>query len=383
MIDLKNISLQFDAKLDSIKSYDIERSKLADEYRIELAKFRIIDISMNEKLPSYSGAKFLETGKLIHPFPYNWKNRHEAMEWVDSVLSGVAVGAVDGSQIYSDKNFEIPVAVIQTSSIFNRHTNYQDYKQETEATIITPDEFADASVYYFGDEYVNARRFSRECDNIIRLMKGHKKIYTLLDGTLIIPHINFLHQNIREIYIKSIMQLLEASENTGNPVISYTDTAKPSDIALMMYCLPFGLKISKLQDEYLFDLRWGERTAAFLCDRADRRGEDSSSVLDNYGRFKNQVAFFYIKLGNNRRLGRVEFPVGVYERGEIGKIADIIRAQCVIRGNYPDILMRAHDAAVIQMNEHDLFYGMFENFCNTHGININKSAKHFHKTMKR
>jgi hypothetical protein len=61
---------------------------------------------------------------------------------------------------------------------------------------------------------------------------------------------------------------------------------------------------------------WGERTAAFLCDRDNRRGDDARSVLD--------------------------------------KIADIIRAECVIRGNYPNILIRAHDAAVMRMSECDL-----------------------------
>lgn len=382
MIDLKNISLQFDAKLDSIMSYDIERSELTEEYRNELTKFRNIDTSMNERLPAYSGAKFLETGKLIHPFPYNWKNRHEAMEWVDSVLSGVAVGAVDGSQIYSNKNFEIPIAVIQTSRIFNRHTGDGDYKQETVAAIITPREFESASVYSFGSEYVDARRFSMECDSIMRLMKEHEKLYVLLDGALILSHINILNKNIREIYINAIMKLLDASEKTNNPVIGFIDTTMLRDVTLMMHFL-FGLKKSKLADTHLFShLLWGERTAAFLCDRDDRRGEDSGSVLDNYGRFKNGIAFFYMRLSNGLP-ARVEFPAWVYEKGDIDKIADIIRAECVIRSNYPDILMRAHDAAVIRTSEHDLFYGMFDNFCKAHGIKIHRSAKYFHKTMNR
>lgn len=381
MIDLKNISLQFDAKLDSIKSYDIERSELTVEYREELEKLKTIDTSMNVRLPPYSGAKFLETGKLIHPFPFNWKNRHEAMEWVDSVLSGIAVGAVDGSQIYSDKNFEIPVAVIQTSSVFNRHTA-SDYKQETGAAIITPAEFEAASVYSFGSEYVDARRFSMECDTIIRLMKEHEKLYILLDGALILSHINVLNRNIREIYINAIVKLLSASRETHNTVIGFIDTTMPRDITLMMHFL-FGLKKTKLSDTHLFsNLLWGERTAAFLCDRDDRRGEVSSSVLDNYGLFKNSIAFFYMRLGNGLP-ARVEFPAWVPEKDDIDKIADIIRAQCIIRGNYPDILMRAHDAAVIKMSEHDLFYGMFDNFCRAHGIKINKSAKHFHKTLRR
>ncbi|MFZ3384508.1 MAG: DNA double-strand break repair nuclease NurA [Candidatus Methanoperedens sp.] len=380
MLDLKNISLQFDEKLSAIKSYDAERSELTMEYRTELDKLKMINLDLNKNLLPYSGAKLLEPGKLIHSFPFNWKNRNAAMEWVDSVLNGVPVGAVDGSQIYSDKNYEIPLAVIQISRIFNRHTENMDYKQETDATIITPDEFEAASVYSFSSEYVDARRFSMECEGIVRLMNEHKSIFILLDGALILSHINVLNKNIREIYIKSITKLLEFSEKTRNPVIGFIDTTMPRDITLMMHFL-FGLRKSKLSDTHLFsNMLWGERTAAFLCDRDDRRGEEARSVLDNYGRFRNDIGFFYMRTGNGLP-ARVEFPAWVHKEGMVDKIADIIRAECIIRSNYPDILMRAHDAAVIRTNEHELFYGMLENFCNFHGIKIHRSAKDFHKRL--
>ncbi|HEX7628145.1 MAG TPA: DNA double-strand break repair nuclease NurA [Candidatus Methanoperedens sp.] len=380
MLDLKNISLQFDEKLSAIKSYDVERSELTLEYRAQLEKMKILDPALNEKLPHYSGAKILEPGKLIHTFPFNWKSRSESMEWVDSVLSGVPVGAVDGSQIYSDKNYEIPLAVIQISRIFNRHTSDRDYSQDTDAMIITPDEFEAASVYSFGSEYIDARRFSMECEGIVSLMNEYKSIFILLDGALILSHINVLNKNIREIYIKSITKLLEFSEKTRNPVIGFIDTTMPRDITLMMHFL-FGLRKSKLSDTHLFsNMLWGERTSAFLCDRDDRRGDEARSVLDNYGRFRNDIGFFYMRTG----LGlpaRVEFPAWVHKEGMVDKIADIIRAECIIRGNYPDILMRAHDAAVIRTNEHELFYGMLENFCKVHGIKIHRSAKDFHKRL--
>ena len=381
MLDLKSISDQFDTRLSAIKSYDIERSALSEEYRTELNKLMVLDLSINEGLPPYCGAKPLEPGKLIRIFPFNWKNRHDAIDWVDTVLSGIAVGGVDGSQIYSDKNYEIPMAVIQTSRILNRHTSKSDYKEEIEADIITPDEFEAASVYSFGSEYVDARRFASECDSIIRLMK-HDKPCILLDGALILSHINVLNRNIREIYVRSITKLLEASESTRSPVMGFIDTTMPLDITLMMHFL-FGLKKSKLSDTHLFShLLWGERTAAFLCDRDDRRGDEAKSVLDNYGRHRDEIGFFYMRVSNGLP-ARVEFPAWVYRDGLVDKIADIIRAECVIRGNYPDILMRAHEAALIRMSEHDLFYGLLENFCRVHGIKINKSAKHFHKMMNR
>jgi len=382
MLDLKNLSLAFDEKLSAIKSYDAERSELTMEYRAELGRLKNINPEINKDLHPYSGAKLLEPGKLIRPFPFNWKNRNDAMDWVDSVLCGVPVGAVDGSQIYSDKNYQIPLAVIQISRIFNRHSENMDYKQETDAAIITPDEFEAASVYSFGSEYVDARRFSMECDGIARLLEEYKRIFVLLDGALVLSHINVLNRNTREIYLKAIMRLLDISERTRNPVIGYIDTTMPRDITLMMHFL-FKLKKSKLADTHLFsNMLWGERTAAFLCDRDDRRGDEARSVLDNYGKFRNELAFFYMGTGNDIP-ARVEFPLWVYKEGLVDKIADIIRAQCIIRCNYPDILMRAHDTAVIRTNEHDLFYGMLDNFCKVHGIRIRRSAKDFHKKINR
>lgn len=379
MLDLKNISRQFDENLSAIRSYDAERSHLTEEYRSDLDRLKIIDPGMNRDLPPYSGAKLLEGGDLVHPFRFTWKNRSHAMEWVDSVLSGVPVGAVDGSQIYSSKNYEIPLAVIQISKIFNRHVN-GDHKQETDVSIITPDEFDEASVYSFGTEFVDARRFSMECDGIIDLLKEHENIFVLLDGALLISHINVLNRNMRQLYIKGVTDLLEASEKTGNPVIGFIDTSMPRDITLMMHFL-FGLRKSKLSDVHLFsNMDWGERTAAFRCDRDDRRGDESGSVLDNYGRFRDKLAFFYIKTGSSLP-SRVEFPSWIHEKNLTDKIADIIRAECIIRRNYPDILIRAHDAAVIRTNEHGLFYSMLENFCHVHGIRLNRSAKNFHKNL--
>lgn len=378
MIDLKNLSDQFDTKLDAIKSYDAQRSELTQEYRGEIERWKHIDLSMNNLLPPYSGARLLEPGKIIRSFTFNWLTRRDAIKWVDTVLSGVAVGAVDGSQIYSDKNYDIPLAVIQTSRIFNRHTG-DDYQQHTYATMITPDEFEAANVYSFGSEYVDARRFEMECDSVVHLLK-ERELFVLLDGALILSHINILNKNIRDIYVNAIMRLLDASENTRCPVVGFIDTTMPRDITLMMHFL-FKLKKSRLSDTYLFsDLLWGERTTAFLCDRDDRRGEESKSVLDNYGRFKNEIAFFYIRLSSGLP-ARVEFPRWVYEEGLIDKIANLLRAECLIRGNYPDILMRAHEAALIRVSEHELFYGMLDNFCKVHGIKIHKSAKYFHKRV--
>jgi hypothetical protein len=65
----------------------VERSTLSEEYRTELKKLNMIDLSMNERLNDYSGWLL---NRETHPsFSIQLKNRHDAIEWVDSVLSGV------------------------------------------------------------------------------------------------------------------------------------------------------------------------------------------------------------------------------------------------------------------------------------------------------
>ncbi|HIH45115.1 MAG TPA: DNA double-strand break repair nuclease NurA [Candidatus Methanoperedenaceae archaeon] len=377
MINLAELSLQFDLKRDALFSYERERSLLAAEYKDRLVELDRADTSMNGMLPAYSGARLLEGEKLIREFGKRWKNRSEAIEWVDSVLGSVTVGAVDGSQIYAEKLYNIPVGAVQVASVFNSHTG-EGVIQKTGIRLITPDEFEAHSVHALSREFVDARRFEAECDALIGLMEEHEGIFVMLDGALVLPHVNFLNEALRSLYVKAVTGLLEVSERTMNPVIGFIDSSMPRDVTRMMGFL-FGLPETKLSDVYLFNMDWGDRTRSFLCDRDDRRQGSLGSVLDSYGRFRDGIAFFYMRTGSAVP-SRVEFPGWAHERGLVEKIADIVRAEAVIRGGYPDLLMRAHNSSVIHAGEHRLFYGMLENFCRQNGIRLDVGAKQFHKT---
>ena len=77
---------------------------------------------------------------------------------------------------------------------------------------------------------------------------------------------------------------------------------------------------------------------------------------------------------------RIEFPVWCADNtDEIDRITDIVRAETIIRGSYPDILMLAHRNAVITSGEHSLFYGMLNRFCIEHGIAAYTGAKQGYK----
>ncbi len=399
MLNISDLSSEFEDRRSAILDYERETSGELEEYKKALPDLDHADASLNIALPQYSGARIFEPGVAIRRFlpAAAWNDRQDAMEWVDSVLAGVAVGSADGSQIYPDKNYGLPIAVVQIGSVRNRHTEESEYAQSTSATLITPDEFVDAEEYVFSKAFVDARRFALECDALIDLMHtsagantetdmdadmDDDRIYLLLDGTLVPSHINALRANVKEIYLDAMRRLLDASNETGNPVIGYVDVSVQRDVVTMMRHI-YGLPETKrLFDPVLFAgrLNWGDRTKAFVCNRDDRRGADSPSVLDMYARHRDSIAFFYMRMGDLP--SRIEFPIWCADdTAEIDRIADIIRAETVIRGSYPDILMVAHRNAVITTGEHSLFYRMLTRFCTEHGIAAYTGAKQAHKEL--
>jgi len=389
MLNISDLSSEFEDRRSAILDYERETSGELEEYKKALPNLDSADASLNSALPQYSGARIFEPGETIRRFrpAAAWNGRQDAMEWVDSVLAGVAVGSTDGSQIYPDKNYGLPIAVVP------------GYAQSTSATLITPDEFADAEVYAFSKEFVDAKRFALECDALIDLMHtgtgtgmeadtdtdtemDDDRICLLLDGTLVPSHINALRANVKEIYLDAMRRLLDASNETGNPVIGYVDVSMQRDVVTMMRHI-YGLPETKrLFYPVLFAgrLNWGDRTKAFVCNRDDRRGADSPSVLDMYAEHRDSIAFFYMRMGDLP--SRIEFPVWCADdTAEIDRIADIIRAETIIRGSYPDILMLAHRNAVITTGEHSLFYRMLNRFCTEHGIATYTGAKQAHKDL--
>ncbi len=399
MLNISDLSSEFEDRRSAILEYERETSGELEEYKKTLPDLDHADASVNSALPQYSGARIFESGVTIRRFlpAAAWNDRQDAMEWVDSVLAGVAVGSADGSQIYPDKNYGLPIAVVQIGIVRNRHTEESEYAQSTSATLITPDEFADAEVYAFSKTFVDARRFALECDALIDLMHtgsgtdtdtdtdrdtdaDDDRIYLLLDGTLVPSHINALRANVKEIYTGAMRRLLDASNETGNPVIGYVDVSVQRDVVTMMRHI-YGLPETKrLFDPVLFAgrLNWGDRTKAFVCNRDDRRGADSPSVLDMYAGHRDRIAFFYMRIGDLPSC--IEFPIWcAHDTAEIDRIADIIRAETIIRGSYPDILMLAHRNAVITTGEHSLFYRMLNHFCTEHGIAAYTGAKQAHK----
>lgn len=406
MLNIHDICSDFETKKDAINNFQQQTSENLSNYLHFLPRLDATKIEHNTTLPHYSGAKILDEGRLFLKFNKIWKKREDAVSWAGDVLDDVTIGCVDGSQIYPDKTIGIQIAVVQTASVINSH-NGCDHSIDVHSRVVTPDEFEQNHIYSFGKEFIDAKRFALECAAIESILKSHDKVYAFLDGSLILSHTQMLNKNIRDIYNNALFSLLATSKNTGNPVIGYVEKSMQGDITDMMGHLYDISTKSRVRDALLLKtkrMEWGDRTKLFICNRDDRRrgtsdGSDTSvskaasdsasepdstsvstsaSTLDTYGAYRDSIAFYYIMM-NRFEPSRVEIPI--WAAGEAEAISNILRAQTVLRGEYPDILKRAHDAAVIRVSEHGIFTEILRNFCDDNGIDLPLSAKQIHKEI--
>ncbi len=382
MLDLKLLSGELDSRKEEIIGYDSETSSVGKLYADRLRMLDDLDASINAQLGTYSGSKVLEDGPFVRRFGHAFLTRQEATDWALDVLKDRNVAAVDGSQIYPSRHISVPIGLVQACTVMNSHNGERRFSTNSKLHLMLPADFEENGSYVFAQAPVSTKRFELECLQIGEFMRSHPGDMAFLDGSLVLSFTGQQEEKEQARYIKAITDLLDVSEETRSPLIAYTDMSMSKDILTFMR-YAFRLQPSgHLTDAFLISdrLRWGDRTRAFTCDRDDRLQKGQRSTLDLYGRHRDNVAFFFIMSGGHL-VSKVEVPKWCYDEGLVERIADTIRAECIIRPGYPDIIHRAHEYASISFAETEMFRGMIDSFAAKHRIKIYKSAKELNKQL--
>ncbi|MEO0769774.1 MAG: DNA double-strand break repair nuclease NurA, partial [Cyanobacteria bacterium J06649_4] len=74
----------------------------------------------------------------IIPSGLSWDNRQQSLEWVDQQLRNVTTFAVDGSQVFPQKDFSIPIALVQIGWFENHHCTEGTYEKDILLDVMTP-----------------------------------------------------------------------------------------------------------------------------------------------------------------------------------------------------------------------------------------------------
>lgn len=381
MLDLRLLSSELDARKEEIIGNEAEMTSVSRLYSDKLTLIDGLDRSFNEQLGKYTGSKVLEEGMLVRRFSRTFRSRQEATDWALEVLKDRNVAAVDGSQIYPSRHISVPIGLVQACTVVNSHGEKR-FSTNSKLRLMLPSDFEKKGSYVYAQGPVSAKRFELECRQIGEFMRAHPGDMVFFDGSLVLSFTQPQDEGEQAQYVNAIVGLLDVAEETRSPLIAYTDMSMSKDLVTLMYRAFRIDHPGHLTDVFLVSdrLRWGDRTRAFICDRDDRIPRTGPSTLDRYGRHRDNVAFFYIMSGGHLA-SRVEVPKWCHDDGLVERIADTIRAECIVRPGYPDIIHRAHEYASISFAETEMFRGMIDAFAAKHRIKIYKSAKELNKQL--
>ena len=324
-----------------------------------------------------------------------WQNREQARQWALKTLDGRPVLAVDGSQIVPTTDYSYPVGAVQIGWFFNdRRTAVESdstnhYEKDIAFEALAPDELFDAAG---GDDgvfpgwRVNQERFVRECAKLCEFMEScaerpfARRPVCFFDGSLIISFAGQLRAGREHGYIQAVQDLLDCSERTQTPLVGYVDNTYSRDFVTLLATLhglptPAHVNDASLLGATLPD--WGDRSPFWVCARPDR--------LSTEGRagFYKRVCFCLARLSVEHAPARLEMPRWLLESGRAGEVVELVLAEAVVGGGYPYVLEAADVTAVIQQQDRQRFYRLFQEFLQEQDLPLTVTRKQRSKLLRR
>lgn len=293
----------------------------------------------------------------------DWRGARPTFESPDSAIAPPAhppqldvIGA-DGSQIYPDRHAAALYFLVNIGSLHLLHGSGEAPQPSSTPRLV----FEDKDLYdKFGGliraESIQAERDIAEMEELARRAEAAtgRASLTLLDNGLLLwiaLQERELGRGPVEAYLSRYWAAMRRLRGAGAALAGFVDRPRSADVLSLLHLATTPLEAINpeelqhtqfrgLADRALFatHLRPGERSALFV---------DGSPVNLRFDEQGHQVLFFYLRIGEDDSIARVEVPAWVAERPER---MDIVHAgileQCRITG-IPYVLVRAHELAVV------------------------------------
>ncbi len=328
------------------------------------------------------------------PLGAGWQNREQARQWALAALEGRPVLAVDGSQIVPTTDYAPPVGAVQIGWFFNDRRPATDgdaagrYEKDIAFEVLTPDELLDSGGddSVFPNWRVNQERFVLECAKLCEFMERcaerpfERRPVCFFDGSLIISFAGQLRAGREHGYIQAVQALLACSERTRTPLVGYVDNTYSRDLVTLLATLHGLPAPAQINDAYLLRealSSWGDRSPFWICARPDR--------LSDAGRadFYKQVCFCLARVSMENAPARLEMPRWLLESGRADEIVAVVLAEAVAGGGYPYVLEAADVTAVIQQQDRQRFYRLYQDFLQEQGLAMTVTRKQRSKQLRR
>jgi hypothetical protein len=293
----------------------------------------------------------------------------------------VTVLAADGSQIYMDRHAPVEYFLINIGAIQACYGEAQPARLSVESDLQYGDHLRHPDTY-FSEEKISLLRDLREREKLAELAEqAPRPVLTLTDGPMELwgakSGDGVSSGNSLDAYLEALVRL----HSLGATAAGYVD--KPSEdyvVRLLEIASQpeedakkrplFGVRDVDLFGEILAP---GERSAVF---------EFQSRFAHLYKKYNEALAlkFFYLNVGWEKHawLARVETLSRVGEdEDSLNTLHAVLVHQCRIMGTrpYPYLLHRAHETALVSIEDKRQLETMIENELRKHGISGEISHK--------
>jgi len=260
--------------------------------------------------------------------------------------------ASDGSQIYSNHHDALPISLINISGILYQPGSSKAPEIQTVSEFIRNEE-NDIILKIISEDQVNLARDIAEAEMLLGFhSESDLPTIAISDGPLELfhePRTSADHQRL----FKKYLQILQRIYRSGRILGGYIDKPRANLVIQMLeiiYKSGSGLDISNITDAEIFSrlLEPGSRSAIFQL----------NSPSSNFYTGPLSLQFFYLNVGRKGKPWIVRVEINSWTADEKTNICLLHQAlldQCRLMDSqpYPYILHRAHEEAVIYLDEKD------------------------------
>ncbi len=302
-----------------------------------------------------------------------WKGNLSGSFTVSSGFKDYSVVAVDGSQVYPDRN-------MPGSGCFliNLGVAYLNYGEELENVLdrkaaffsepylfLMEDLTIKDSAAFSQRDFVDLKREEFELKIALEKASEFKTTICLFDGSLIFWHLEGKGKEIKKLFLDMYLSYLNQFYERKILIAGYISYPKSRELVnliklgLCRFSTADCIQCHKEYDTFpckkvdhivdmsvaKFFLRSGERTTLFWS---------NSKIVQDYPSYLRPY-FFYLDVG--AEVARVEIPAWIAENDlYVDKVCKVILDQATKGRGYPVCLAEAHEHAVVKGVDRDFFY---------------------------
>jgi hypothetical protein len=305
--------------------------------------------------------------------------------------------ATDGSQIIPDRHAPYLYSLINIGVVVYFHGRGMAPEQFTQPVLDYPEkfqteeeEFADRSAI------VSLRRDRAEIEVLARTAWSYREevrpLLAVLDQRLLYWPVVGDSDNDGKKVLKTWRESMTNIRAIGGLLAGYIE--RPGKRSILTLLDTFDIHFPSFDKEVLLgNHSWGGLTDASLFHRLLGPGERSKVFIDishHNNEFRaddpeNEVCFFYLNSAQRgSRIARVDIPRYVAEdEAAVAAVHSLIYDQCKILGDYPYVLTRADEQAVVTFKDKEHLDTMIGNKMQQYNMMAGITAKQSTKNIAR